>query len=256
MLLSGVRRSLFKAEYLILKFLKIKGFHSKHLMRILVVEDDVQIADLLTEALTNRQYQVDTAQDGLTGWQWLEALEYDLVVLDLTLPKLGGVELCQKLRESNISTPVLMLTARDTVSDKIVGLDAGADVYIVKPFDLGELMAQIRALLRRGNATLKPKITWGHLLIDPSTYDVTYCDRPLSLTPKEYALLELLVTNGRRVLSRPGIIERLWSLDESPTEEAVKTHIRALRQKLRLAGAPDALIETVHGLGYRMRQVE
>ncbi|MBW4691899.1 MAG: response regulator transcription factor [Lyngbya sp. HA4199-MV5] len=225
-------------------------------MRILVVEDDMQIADLLTEALTNRQYLVDTAHDGLAGWQWLEALEYDLVVLDLTLPKLGGIELCQKLREYNISTPVLMLTARDTVSDKIVGLDAGADVYIVKPFDLEELMAQIRALLRRGGATLRQKMCWGTLCLDSSTYEVTYGDYPLSLTPKEYALLELLVTNGRRVLSRPGIIERLWSLDESPTEEAVKTHIRALRQKLRVAGSPDDLIETVHGLGYRMKQVE
>lgn len=225
-------------------------------MRILVVEDDVQIADLLTEALANRQYLVDAVHDGITGWQWLETIEYDLIVLDLTLPKLSGIELCQKLRASNIATPVLMLTARDTVSDKIVGLDAGADVYIVKPFDLEELMAQIRALLRRGSAILSPKVSWGHLSLDPSTYEVMYCDRPLSLTPKEYALLELLVTNGRRVLSRPGIIERLWSLDESPTEEAVKTHIRALRHKLRSAGTPDDLIETVHGLGYRMKQIE
>ena len=225
-------------------------------MRILVVEDDLQIADLLTEALTNRQYTVDTAQDGAMGWDWLETLEYDLVLLDLTLPKLNGIELCQKLREHNISTPVLMLTARDTISDKIVGLDAGADAYIVKPFDLEELMAQIRALLRRGSATMKPKICWGSLCLNPSTYDVTYGEQPLTLTPKEYALLELLVTNGRRVLSRPGIIDRLWSLDESPTEEAVKTHIRTLRQKLRAAGTPDDLIETVHGLGYRMKQVE
>ncbi len=226
-------------------------------MRILVVEDDVQIADLLAEALANRQYMVDTAHDGAVGWDWLQRLEYDLVVLDLTLPKLSGIELCQKLRDYNIPTPVLMLTARDTISDKIVGLDAGADAYIVKPFDLEELMAQIRALLRRsGSLAPSPKMCWGQLCLDSSTYDVRYGDRPLALTPKEYALLELLVTNGRRVLSRPGIIERLWSFDESPTEEAVKTHIRTLRQKLRVAGTPDDLIETVHGLGYRMKQVE
>lgn len=225
-------------------------------MRILVVEDDVQIADLLTEALTNRQYMVDTAHDGAMGWQWLEALEYDLILLDVTLPKLSGIELCQRLRDRKITTPVLMLTARDTVSDKIVGLDAGADAYLVKPFDLEELMAQIRALLRRGSSTLSSKVCWGQLCLDPSTYDVTYADRSLSLTPKEYALLELLVTNGRKVLSRPGIIERLWSLDESPTEEAVKTHIRTLRHKLRMAGTPDDLIETVHGLGYRMKQID
>jgi DNA-binding response OmpR family regulator len=224
-------------------------------MRILVVEDDVQIADMLTEALTNRQYTVDVAQDGEMAWNWIETLEYDLVLLDITLPKLNGLLFCQKLRDRNFSIPVLMLTARDTIADKIIGLDAGADAYMVKPFDLEELMAQIRALLRRKGSTTRSKLSWGSLSLDPNTYEVTFEQRLLHLTPKEYALLELLVNNGRRVLSRPGIIERLWSIDESPTEEAVKTHIRTLRQKLRAAGAPDDFIETVHGLGYRLKQV-
>ncbi|GET41697.1 response regulator transcription factor [Microseira wollei] len=224
-------------------------------MRILVVEDDVQIADMLTEALTNRQYTVDVAQDGEMAWNWIETLEYDLVLLDITLPKMNGLLFCQKLRERNFSIPVLMLTARDTIADKIIGLDAGADAYMVKPFDLEELMAQIRALLRRKGSTTRSKLSWGNLSLDPDTYEVTFEQRLLHLTPKEYALLELLVSNGRRVLSRPGIIERLWSMDESPTEEAVKTHIRTLRQKLRAAGAPDDFIETVHGLGYRMKQL-
>jgi DNA-binding response OmpR family regulator len=149
-----------------------------------------------------------------------------------------------------------MLTARDTIADKIVGLDAGADAYMVKPFDLEELMAQIRALLRRRSSSPQTKLCWGELCLKPDTYEVTYNDQPLHLTPKEYALLELLISNGRRVLSRPGIIERLWSVDESPTEEAVKTHIRTLRQKLRAVGTPDDLIETVHGLGYRMKQLD
>lgn len=224
-------------------------------MRILVVEDDVQIADMLTEALTHRQYTVDVAHDGEEAWHWISEIEYDLVLLDITLPKINGVQLCQRLRNHNFMVPVLMLTARDTNADKIMGLDAGADDYVVKPFDLGELMARIRALLRRGSS-IKPSLSWGGLSLNPSTYDVTYQDQPLTLTPKEFALLELLVISGRRVLSRPSIIERLWSLDDPPTEEAVKTHIRTLRQKLRAVGAPGDLIETIHGLGYRMKQIQ
>lgn len=223
-------------------------------MRILIVEDDVQIADMLTEALTNRQYTVDLAQDGEAAWDWVNMLEYDLILLDITLPKLNGIQFCQRLRDRNLTLPVLMLTARDTSADKILGLDAGADDYVVKPFDLEELMARVRALLRRGSS-IKPKLQWGDLSLNPSTYEATYGDRLLTLTPKEFTLLELLITSGRRVLSRPGIIERMWSLDDPPTEEAVKTHIRSLRQKFRAAGAPHDLIETVHGLGYRMRQI-
>lgn len=225
-------------------------------MRILVVEDDVQIADMLAEALINSQYVVDVAQDGEEAWNYAQTLEYDLVLLDITLPKLNGIRLCQQLRDRNYSLPVLMLTARDTIEDKIIGLDAGADDYMVKPFDLRELMARIRALLRRGNSTSSPTLSWGDLSLDSSTYEVFYGDNPLTLTPKEYALLELLVSSGRRVLSRPGIIERIWSLEDPPTEETVKSHIKTLRQKLREVGAPDDLIETVHGLGYRLKQLE
>ncbi len=227
-------------------------------MRILVVEDDVQLADMLTEALTNQQFVVDVANDGEMAWHCLETLEYDLVILDVTLPKIDGLRLCHNLRESNLqdnaNIPVLMLTARDTIADKIFGLDAGADVYMVKPFDMGELMAQVRALIRRGGKSNSSTMSWGALSLNISTYEVTYDGEPLSLTPKEYQLLELLVSSGRRVLSRPGIIERLWSLDDPPSEEAVKSHIRSLRQKFRLIDAPDDLIETVHGLGYRLKQ--
>jgi DNA-binding response OmpR family regulator len=227
-------------------------------MRILVVEDDVQLADMLTEALTNQQFIVDVANDGDMAWHCLETLEYDLVILDVTLPKINGLRLCHQLRESNLldnaHTPVLMLTARDTSADKILGLDAGADVYMVKPFDVGELMAQVRALIRRGGKSNISMLSWGALSLNSSTYEVTYDGEPLTLTPKEYQLLELLVSSGRRVLSRPGIIERLWSLDDPPSEEAVKSHIRSLRQKFRVIDAPDDLIETVHGLGYRLKQ--
>jgi DNA-binding response OmpR family regulator len=223
-------------------------------MRILVVEDDVQLADLLTEALKDCQYVVDGVRDGETAWNWIQTLPYDLVVLDVTLPKLDGVNLCKRLRQHNLTLPVLMLTARDTVADKITGLDAGADDYVIKPFNLQELMARIRALLRRGNLSSGAGLAWGSLHLDPSTYEVTYNQQPIQLTPKEFALLELLVSTGRRVLSRTGIIEHIWSLDNPPTEETVKTHIKSLRQKLRTAGAPEDLIETVHGLGYRLKQ--
>ncbi|MBW4516006.1 MAG: response regulator transcription factor [Timaviella obliquedivisa GSE-PSE-MK23-08B] len=223
-------------------------------MRVLIVEDDVQIADMLAEALGNHQYVVDIAKDGEMAWNWIEVCEYDLILLDVTLPKINGIRLCQKLRDRHSNVPILMLTARDALEDKVLGLDAGADVYMVKPFDLEELMAQIRALLRRGSAGMNPVLNWEGLSLNPSTYEVLYEGQPLSLTRKEFTLLELLVTNGRRVLSRPGIIDRMWSLDDAPTEDAVKAHIRTLRQKLRVVGAPEDLIETVHGLGYRMKQ--
>jgi DNA-binding response OmpR family regulator len=148
--------------------------------------------------------------------------------------------------------PVLMLTARDTVSDKIAGLDAGADDYVVKPVDLQELFARVRALLRRGSATSPPILEWAALRLDPSTYEVSYRETPVHLTPKEYGLLELLMRNGRRVLSRSAIIEHVWSLETPPEEHAVKVHIRGLRQKLKAAGASEDLIETVHSMGYRL----
>lgn len=227
-------------------------------MRILVVEDDQHLADILTETLSDRAYSVDVVKDGESAWNWLTSLVYDLIVMDLTLPKLDGISLCKRLRNSlneNGATPVLMLTARDTIADKILGLDAGADDYMVKPFDIEELMARVRALLRRGTASPNPTLAWGDLQINASTYEVTYAEQAVTLTPKEYALLELLVSSGRRILSRSGIIDRLWSLQDPPTEETVKSHIKSLRQKLRNAGAPEDLIETVHGVGYRLKQL-
>ncbi|WP_088889582.1 response regulator transcription factor [Leptolyngbya ohadii] len=228
-------------------------------MRVLVVEDDLRIANMLAEAFTNRQYEVDVAEDGESAWDWVNTHDYDLIVLDLTLPKVDGIRVCQQLRARgaaarNAAIPVMMLTARDTIADKIIGLDAGADDYMVKPFDLDELMARTRALLRRGSPSVNPTMTWGDLHLNPATCEVTYGNTPLTLTPKEFALLELLISSGRRVMSRPIIIEKLWTREESPTEEAVKTHIRTLRQKLRAVDAPDDLIETVHGMGYRLKQ--
>ena len=224
-------------------------------MRILLVEDDFRLAETLAEALTDQRYVVDVVSDGEAGWEQVKVLNYDLMLLDLMVPELNGVSLCQRLRSHGYSMPVLMLTACDTVTDKINGLDAGADDYVVKPVDLGELFARIRALLRRGNSCLPPILEWGNLRLDPSTYEVNYANKPLHLTPKEYSLLELLLRSGRRVLSRSVIIEHIWSLEAPPEEDTVKVHIRSLRQKLKAAGAPDNLIETVHSMGYRLRQI-
>ncbi|NEN99185.1 MAG: response regulator transcription factor [Moorea sp. SIO3I7] len=223
-------------------------------MRILLVEDDERITDALAEDLTDQHYVVDVANDGQEGRELVESFSYDLILLDVMLPKIDGISLCRKLRSQGDLTPILMLTARDTISDKIVGLDAGADDYLVKPFDLGELSARIRALLRRGNTTLPPVLEWDSLRLDPSTCEVFYKDRLLSLSPKEYALLEFFLRHPRRVFSRAQILENLWSFERLPEEATVKAHIRGLRQKLDAAGAPSDLIETVYGLGYRLKE--
>lgn len=223
-------------------------------MRILLVEDNARLAEALLEALTDQLYVVDVVKDGEFAWDQVKAIAYDLILLDVMLPKLDGISLCQRLRHHGYSLPVLMLTARDTSTDKVNGLDAGADDYVVKPFDLQELLARIRALLRRGSSTSPPILTWGKLLLNPSTYEVTYLDVPLQLTPKEFSLLELLLRNGRRVLSRAVIIDSLWKSESSPEEDTVKAHIKSLRQKLRTVAAPEDFIETVHGLGYRLKQ--
>lgn len=224
-------------------------------MRILLVEDDVRLAEALAEALTDQLYVVDVVKDGESGWNQVKAIGYDLILLDVTLPKLDGVSLCQRLRSHDYNLPILMLTARDTSTDKVNGLDAGADDYVVKPFDLQELLARIRALLRRGSCSSAPILAWGSLCLNPSTYEVTYENQLLNLTRKEYSLLELLLRNGRRLLSRSVIIESVWSNENPPEEETVKAHIKSLRHKLRSVAAPEDLIETVHGLGYRLKQV-
>lgn len=223
-------------------------------MRILLIEDDIRLAETLAEALTDQLYTVDIAIDGESALDYTRASDYDLLLLDVMLPLLDGFSLCQQLRSHGYQIPILILTARDTICDKIAGLDAGADDYIVKPVDLGELFARIRALLRRGSASSPPILKWGALNLDPSTYEVSYTNNQLHLTPKEYSLLELLLRNGRRVLSRRAIIGHIWPLEAPPEEDTVKVHIRSLRQKLKAVGAPEDFIETVHSIGYRLNK--
>lgn len=225
-------------------------------MRILLVEDDVRLAETLAEALTDQHYVVDVASDGEIGWHQVKTLDYDLLLLDVMLPELDGISLCHRLRSHGYNLPILMLTACDTISDEVTGLDVGADDYVIKPVDLQKLFARIRALLRRGSVTGSPILEWGSLRLNPNNYEVSYGKTFVHLTPKEYALLELLLRNSRRVLSRSVIIEHVWSLESPPEEHVVKVHIRGLRQKLKAAGASEDLIETVHSRGYRLNPLE
>ncbi len=221
-------------------------------MKILVVEDDEIISDAVVEYLSDQHYAVEATYDGKSAWELLEVFTYDLILLDVMLPEMDGITLCRKLRNQGMDIPILMLTGRDTLDNKIEGLDAGADDYLVKPFELEELSARIRALLRRGGATTAPILTWGKLSLDPSTCEVFFDEKELALSPKEYKLLEFFLRNGRRVFSRAQILEHLWSFEQVPEEATVKAHIRGLRQKLESVGAPSNLIETVYGLGYRL----
>ncbi|MEA5554738.1 response regulator transcription factor [Anabaena cylindrica UHCC 0172] len=223
-------------------------------MKILLVEDDERIALALAEALTDQHYVVDIVLDGQEGWDFVELFFYDLIVLDIMLPHLDGIRFCQRLRKRGYSMPIIMLTAKDTSTDKVMGLDVGADDYVVKPFDLQEFMARIRALLRRGIAILPPVLEWGNLCLDPSKVEVTYNGKPIHLSPKEYRILELFLRNSHRVFSRSEILDHLWSFEELPGEETVKVHIRSLRKKLQSADAPVDFIETIYGLGYRLKQ--
>lgn len=224
-------------------------------MRILIVEDDDRIAKPLAEDLRHQHHVVEIAGDGLEGWEYAQAIAYDLILLDLMLPKLDGISLCQQLRQSQYKALILMLTAKDTTSDKIIGLDAGADDYLVKPFDLEELAARIRALCRRSAETKPPVLTYGKLQLDPASNEVNYDGQVLILTPKEYMILELFMRHGDRVFSRSEILDKLWEFDKVVTagDQTVRTHITNLRHKLKEAGMSTDCIETVYGLGYRLR---
>ncbi len=224
-------------------------------MKILLVEDDKSIAKAVTKVLTKQRYLVDIAADGQEGLEFALTCDYDLLVLDIMLPKLDGISLCRKLRQEGYQMPILLLTARNTRTDKVTGLDAGADDYVVKPFDFSELTARIRALLRRKNSTLPLVLESGELRLNPSTCEVSYRNQALHLTRTEYSILELFLRNQQRMFSRSEIIEHLWSLDAPPAENTIKSHIKSLRQKLTAAGAPKDLIETVYGLGYRLKHV-
>jgi DNA-binding response OmpR family regulator len=224
-------------------------------MRILVVEDDPTISALIETILETQKYAVDLAINGQVGLDLSGAYEYDAILMDITLPKKDGVSVCEEIRARGNTVPILLLTALDSAADRARGLDAGADDYLGKPFDPDELLARVRALLRRGAAPSVPILTWGSLQLNPVSATVTFADRIVPVTPKEYALLELFLRNSKRVFSCSAILDHLWSYDSIPGEEAIRTHIKGLRQKLKKVGAATDFIETVYGIGYRLKPV-
>jgi DNA-binding response OmpR family regulator len=221
-------------------------------MRILVVEDDPGIAFLLETLLASNKYVVDVATDGQAGLDLSNAYEYDAIVLDVTLPKQDGIGVCREIRAQGNTVPILLLTSLDSPADRTKGLDAGADDYLGKPFDRDELLARLRALLRRAHAPSVPILSWGNLHLDPVSTTVTFGDRLVPVTPKEYALLELFLRNSKRVFSCNAILDHLWSY-ETPGEDTIRTHIKGLRQKLKQVGAAADFLETVYGIGYRLK---
>jgi diguanylate cyclase (GGDEF)-like protein len=220
-------------------------------MRILLIEDDEALGEILQRSLTQQHYAVDRVNDGQKGWDYTQSAEYDLILLDVGLPKLDGISLCERLRSQGCATPILLMTAKDATAERIKGLDAGADDYLIKPLDVGELQARVRALLRRKDNTPSPILEIAGLQLDPSRGQVSYRDQVLKLTPKEYGLLELFLRNPTRLFSRGQIIEHLWSFEDIPSEESVKAHIKGLRQKLKQVGGAN-WIENIYGMGYRL----
>jgi two-component system response regulator MprA len=220
--------------------------------RILIIEDDEGIVRVLRRALSYEGYTVDTALDGETGLNLSREHHPDLVILDLMLPGMDGIEVCQRLRTGG-STPIIMLTAKDAVQDRVQGLDAGADDYMTKPFDLEELLARLRALLRRTQMERAPVLTFADLSLDTSTRQATRISRVIALTAKEYDLLELFLRHPRQVLTREMIFDRVWGYDFGGESNVLDVYIRYLRQKLENNGEV-RLLHTVRGVGYVLRE--
>lgn len=220
-------------------------------MRVLVVEDDPRLAALIARGLREESYAVDTCDNGKSAIAQAAVNSYDAVVLDVMLPGVDGLTVVSTLRERHIHTPVLMLTARDTVPDRIAGLDAGADDYLVKPFDFGELLARLRALLRRPEAVQPMRVTIADLDIDLQSHTVIRAGTPIVLTAKEFALLELLARNAGRVVSRADIVSHVWDDNHDPFTNAVEVYMNRLRGKIdREPFSP--LLHTRRGAGYML----
>lgn len=222
--------------------------------RILIIEDDEAIVRVLRRSLAYEGYSVDAAFDGETGLALARDAHPDLVILDWMLPGMDGLEVCQRLRGGG-NVPILMLTAKDTVNDRVQGLDAGADDYMVKPFQLEELLARVRALLRRTQPERVPVLTFSDLVLDTATRQALRKGRVISLTAKEYDLLELFLRHPRQVLTREMIFDRVWGYDFGGESNVLDVYIRYLRQKLEAEGET-RLLHTVRGVGYVLRETE
>jgi len=222
-------------------------------MRILVVDDEPALRSSLERALGLDRYEVELAEDGTEALDRLALAPVDAVVLDVSMPGIDGLEVCRRLRAAGDRTPVLMLTARDAIDDRVEGLDAGADDYLVKPFALRELQARLRALLRRTEEPGGPALTHGGLVLDPGTREVRRGERPIELSRTEFSLLQLFLEHPRQVLTRTQLFERVWGYDFGATSNALGVYIGYLRRKTEAGGEP-RLLHTVRGIGYVLRE--
>jgi len=222
-------------------------------MRLLLVEDEKKVSELVVRALRAESYAVDVAEDGLRGWELAQAYEYDLIILDLMLPQLPGEEVLRRIRRTNQRVPILVLTARGATEDKVHNFEAGADDYLTKPFAFAELIMRVKALLRRGPITRSSVLRVGDLEVDRFTQQVRRGGRRIELTPKEYALLEYLAANPGRVFSRTMIIEHVWDQSFEGLTNIVDVYVRHLRTKID-DPFPVKLIRTVRGVGYGLAE--
>jgi DNA-binding response OmpR family regulator len=225
-------------------------------MRILLVEDEPDLGAAIQRVLKREKYIVDWVQNGSEAWEYLDQqwVHYTIAIFDWMLPGLSGIELCQRLRNRNVSLPILMLTAKDQIEDRVAGLDAGADDYLVKPFGMAELLARLRALHRRSPQIQPQQLQIGNLTLDYGKHTIC-CQKdnkqqPISLTAKEFQVLEYFMQHPGQVITSDQLVNQLWEIGTEPTTNAVAAQIRLLRRKLAEVGY-DSLIETVHGMGYR-----
>ncbi len=221
-------------------------------MRILIIEDEVDLANAIANGLRKQGYAVDAVYYGNVGEEYATVNDYDLLILDLNLPGMDGLEICRRLRSTKAALLILMVTARSHPSDRIVGLDLGADDYLVKPFDFGELVARVRALLRRDSRGKGNIISCGKIKLDPLTRTVWNSKRRVDLTRKEFAVLEYLMRHPGEIVSQEELLEHVWDVDVNPFSGAARVHIYSLRQKLSGYGTSSECIETIVGQGYRL----
>jgi DNA-binding response OmpR family regulator len=227
--------------------------HHDVYMRVLVIEDNQKLADSISRGLRQEGYAADYLVNGLEGEKriLMNQSDYDILILDISLPGKNGIDICTSLREKEIMIPIIMLTARDTVQDKVLGLDSGADDYLVKPFSFEELLSRVRALSRRQRTTLLPELHVGELTLKPSAQEVYLGGKKMDLTLKEFRILEFFMSNPDQVLSRQKIIDHLWDFHFNPLSRVMDVHINNLRNKL--GNKHDATLETIRGVGYRLR---
>lgn len=220
-------------------------------MRILIVEDERRLGNIIKKGFVEEGFAVDLVFDGVEGQYLSFSEQYDLIILDITLPKLDGLTICKNLREKEIKTPVLILTARSTLEDKVIGLDSGADDYLTKPFAFLELKSRVHALIRRSKRNVSPILKIADLVLDPLQHKVTRNGKIITLTPKEFAILELLIHHKDEVVTRTMIIEHVWDYNFDSLSNVVDVFIAALRRKIDL-GCKVKLIHTLHGIGYKL----